>query len=93
MNFDLTDEHKLIKKTANEFAKNELLPGAVDRDRKKIWPQNQIRKMSEFPELVFPARSPLVNPVTYIFEDSFIIFIANQFINFNSALSSMPQLI
>ena len=47
MNFELTDEHKLIKKTANEFAKNELLPGAVDRDRKKIWPKDQIRKMSE----------------------------------------------
>ena len=47
MNFELTDEHKLVKKTANEFAANELLPGAVDRDRKKIWPKGQIKKMSE----------------------------------------------
>jgi len=47
MNFELTDEHKLVKKTANEFAANELLPGAVDRDRKKIWPKEQIKKMSE----------------------------------------------
>ena len=47
MNFELTDEHKLIKKTANEFAVNELLPGVVDRDRKKIWPKEQIKKMSE----------------------------------------------
>ena len=47
MNFELTDEHKLIKKTANEFAANELLPGVVDRDRKKIWPKEQIKKMSE----------------------------------------------
>ena len=47
MNFELTDEHKLIKKTANEFAVNELLPGVVARDRKKIWPQEPIKKMSE----------------------------------------------
>ena len=47
MNFELTDEHKLVKKTANEFAVNELLPGVVDRDRKKIWPKGQIKKMSE----------------------------------------------
>ena len=44
MNFELTDEHKLIKKTANEFAANELLPKVVERDRKKIWPKEQIKK-------------------------------------------------
>ena len=29
------------------FAVNELLPGVVDRDRKKIWPKEQVKKMSE----------------------------------------------
>ena len=47
MNFELKDEHRLIKKTANEFAVNELLPGVVNRDREKIWPKEQIKKMSE----------------------------------------------
>tara|TARA_Y100000590_G_scaffold446461_1_gene580220 strand:+ start:1286 stop:2425 length:1140 start_codon:yes stop_codon:yes gene_type:complete len=47
MNFKLTEEQKLIKKTACSFAKNELGPGAVERDEKKIWPKEAINKMSE----------------------------------------------
>jgi len=34
----LTEEQKLIKKTAREFALKELAPKAIERDEKKIWP-------------------------------------------------------
>lgn len=47
INFNLSEEQLLIKKTAKEFAKNELLSGAVERDDKKIWPEAQIKKMGD----------------------------------------------
>jgi alkylation response protein AidB-like acyl-CoA dehydrogenase len=46
MNFNLTDEQKLIQKTARDFATNELLPGVIERDEKKIWPKEAVKKMS-----------------------------------------------
>ena len=47
INFNLSEEQLLIKKTVKEFAKNELLSGAVERDDKKIWPEAQIKKMGD----------------------------------------------
>lgn len=47
INFNLSEEQLLIKKTAKEFAKNELLSGAIERDDKKIWPETQIKKMGD----------------------------------------------
>ena len=47
MNFDLTQEHKLIQQTAKDFAQNELLPGVLERDENKIWPKAAILKMGE----------------------------------------------
>ena len=47
MNFNLSSEQKLIKQTAADFAKDELLKGVVDRDINKIWPINQVSKMAE----------------------------------------------
>ena len=47
MNFQLTEEQRLIKKTAKEFSNVELLPGAVDRDEKKIWPEDAVNKMGD----------------------------------------------
>ena len=47
MNFDLTQEHELIKKNAKEFADKELLPGVLERDENKIWPKEQIKKMAK----------------------------------------------
>ena len=38
MDFKLTEEQKLIQKTAREFAINELMPGAISRDAEKKWP-------------------------------------------------------
>ena len=47
MNLDLTQEHKLIKQTAKDFAQNELLPKVLDRDENKIWPADAVKKMGE----------------------------------------------
>ena len=47
MNFSLTEEQKLIQKTAKDFATNELAPGAINRDADKIWPSEQVKKMSK----------------------------------------------
>jgi alkylation response protein AidB-like acyl-CoA dehydrogenase len=47
MNFSLTEEQQMIRKTAREFAINELAPGVVERDEKKAWPREAIQKMGE----------------------------------------------
>lgn len=47
MNFQLTEEQILIQKTARAFADNELAPGAVERDNKKIWPREGVKQMGE----------------------------------------------
>tara|TARA_Y100000748_G_C15477440_1_gene481378 strand:- start:98 stop:1237 length:1140 start_codon:yes stop_codon:yes gene_type:complete len=45
MDFNLTQEQKLIKSTARDFANKELYPGAVQRDSQKIWPKDAVKKM------------------------------------------------
>jgi len=47
MDFNLTDEQRLIQETARNFAKDFLEEGAVERDEKKIWPEEAVKKMSE----------------------------------------------
>jgi len=47
MLFELTEEQKMIKQAARDFAQNELLPGVIERDDKMIFAKEQIRKMGE----------------------------------------------
>ena len=47
MNFQLTEEQILIQKTARAFADNELAPGVVERDDKKIWPREGVKQMGK----------------------------------------------
>ena len=47
MNFQLTEEQILTQKTACEFADNELAPGVVERDEKKIFPKEGIKQMAD----------------------------------------------
>lgn len=47
MNFEITEEHKLIQKTARDFAINELQPEVLKRDEGKIWPKEAVSKMAE----------------------------------------------
>lgn len=47
MNFKLSEEQELIKQAARDFAKNELLPGVIDRDEKQEFPKDEVKKMGE----------------------------------------------
>ena len=47
MNFDLTSEQEMIKKMAKEFADNEIMPGARERDRQEVFPWEITRQMAE----------------------------------------------
>lgn len=47
MNFDLTTEQEMIKKTAKDFANNEIVPGARERDRQEVFPWDITAQMAE----------------------------------------------
>jgi len=47
MNFEMTEEHKMIRGAARDFAQNELLPGVIERDEKQLFPSEQIKKLGE----------------------------------------------
>ncbi|MGB1931640.1 MAG: acyl-CoA dehydrogenase [Flavobacteriales bacterium] len=47
MNFNLTEEHIMIRDAARDFAKTELLPGVIERDENQTFPAEQIKKLGE----------------------------------------------
>jgi len=47
MNFELSEEQKMIRDAARDFAQAELLPGVIDRDEHQSFPHEQIKKMGE----------------------------------------------
>ena len=47
MNFDLSEEHLMIKQAARDFAQNELKDGVIDRDSKCEYPEKQVKRMAE----------------------------------------------
>jgi len=47
MDFNLTEEHIMIRDAARDFAKNELLQGVIERDEKQEFPHEQVKKMGE----------------------------------------------
>lgn len=47
MNFEYTEEQKAVQAAARDFARNELLPGVIDRDTHQTFPTEQIKKMGE----------------------------------------------
>lgn len=47
MDFNLTEEHLMIRDAARDFARTELLPGVIERDDKQQFPQELVRKMGE----------------------------------------------
>lgn len=47
MFFGLTEEHEMIRKAARDFAREELLPGVIDRDEKQEFPYEQMKKIGE----------------------------------------------
>ncbi len=47
MNFELSEEHLMIRQAARDFAQNELKPGVIERDELQKFPAEQIKKMGE----------------------------------------------
>ena len=47
MNFELSEEHKMIQQAARDFAQAELLPGVIERDNEQRFPTEQIKQMGE----------------------------------------------
>jgi alkylation response protein AidB-like acyl-CoA dehydrogenase len=54
MNFDLTTEQQMIKRTIREFAEEEVAPGALERDRSKTFPKEIFRKLAELGMMGLP---------------------------------------
>lgn len=47
MEFNLTEEHLMIRDAARDFAQTELLPGVIERDDKQTFPEELVRKMGD----------------------------------------------
>ncbi|HMF73832.1 MAG TPA: acyl-CoA dehydrogenase family protein, partial [Flavitalea sp.] len=46
MHFELSEEHKMIRKAAHDFAVNECLPGVIERDELQKFPEEQVMKLA-----------------------------------------------
>ncbi|HEY8637940.1 MAG TPA: acyl-CoA dehydrogenase family protein [Solirubrobacteraceae bacterium] len=47
MDFDLSDDHRLIQRTVRDFARNEVAPVAAELDRTKAFPYDIVRQLGE----------------------------------------------
>ncbi|MBD2702566.1 acyl-CoA dehydrogenase [Spirosoma sp. BT702] len=47
MNFNLSEEHLAVQEAARDFARNELLPGIIERDNEARFPAEQVKRMAE----------------------------------------------
>jgi len=47
MNFELTEEHLMIRQAARDFAQNDCKPGVIERDTHMTFPKEQVKKMAE----------------------------------------------
>jgi alkylation response protein AidB-like acyl-CoA dehydrogenase len=47
MDFQLTEEQLMIQQAARDFAKNECLPGVIERDELQRFPKEQVMKLAE----------------------------------------------
>ncbi len=47
MQFQLSEEHLMIRKAARDFAQQECLPGVIERDEHQKFPKEQIYKLAE----------------------------------------------
>ncbi|ANU23509.1 acyl-CoA dehydrogenase [Planococcus donghaensis MPA1U2] len=54
MNFDLTQEQQMIKKTIKEFSDKVVAPGAIDRDRSKAFPTEIFKQLSDMGMMGLP---------------------------------------
>jgi alkylation response protein AidB-like acyl-CoA dehydrogenase len=54
MNYDLTAEQEMIKKTIRQFADEVVAPGAIERDRTKQFPLEIFKKLAEMGMMGLP---------------------------------------
>src|SRR5215213_11088652 len=47
MNFDLSDDHQLIRRTVRDFADGEVAPVAEELDRTKAFPYDIVRRLGD----------------------------------------------
>ncbi len=47
MNFDFTEEQKMIQESAKDFAENEIAPTSVERDKNAEFPTEIVKKLGE----------------------------------------------
>ncbi|WP_317171595.1 acyl-CoA dehydrogenase [Spirosoma profusum] len=47
LNFNLSEEHLAVQEAARDFARNELLPGIIERDNEARFPAEQVKRMAE----------------------------------------------
>jgi alkylation response protein AidB-like acyl-CoA dehydrogenase len=47
MDFNLTEEHLMIRDAARDFAQTELLPGVIERDNAQKFPNELVKKMGD----------------------------------------------
>jgi alkylation response protein AidB-like acyl-CoA dehydrogenase len=47
MNFQLSEEHLMIRQAARDFVQTECLPGVIERDEHQKFPKEQIMKLAE----------------------------------------------
>src|SRR5213596_3259295 len=54
MNFDLSDDHRLIQATVREFARGEVAPVAEELDRTKAFPYDIVRRLGDLNRMGIP---------------------------------------
>ncbi|MEK4521699.1 acyl-CoA dehydrogenase family protein [Psychrobacillus sp. FSL W7-1457] len=54
MNFDLTQEHQMIRKTIREFASEVVAPGAIERDKTKEFPKDIFKQLADMGMMGLP---------------------------------------
>ncbi len=47
MIFNLTEEQEAVRQAARDFAKQECLPGVIERDDQMKFPKEQVKKLAE----------------------------------------------
>ncbi|TQR19519.1 acyl-CoA dehydrogenase family protein [Psychrobacillus vulpis] len=54
MNFDLTQEQQMIRKTIREFADEVVAPGAIERDKTKAFPKEIFKQLADMGMMGLP---------------------------------------
>jgi len=54
VNFDLSQEHQMIRKTMKEFADKVVAPGAIERDRTKAFPKEIFKQLADMGMMGLP---------------------------------------